>query len=85
MSQTSRNEDPRAIIGRMNDRIHHPNPKITPRYLERGPENSREYRCTYYIGDTEVESGEWKFKKADATKSAATNSLPKLRLWNYQS
>jgi hypothetical protein len=80
----SNQDDPRMIIGRMNDRILDGQPKITPTYEERGPNNAKEYMCTWLLGTDTIASGEWKPNKADARLSAAEVAVPVLRRWGLR-
>jgi hypothetical protein len=85
MSQTlaPRNADARAVIGRINDQIQPGQPKISSEIAEDGPQQSKLFQCTYYLGNNFIASGEWKPSKAEARLSAAIPSLVLLRTWGY--
>ncbi|PVG03711.1 hypothetical protein CPB86DRAFT_778789 [Serendipita vermifera] len=80
----SNQDDPRMIIGRMNDRIPSDQPKITTTYQERGPDHAQEHKCTYMLGTDKIASGEWKSNQKDAKLSAATAAVPILRQWGHK-
>jgi hypothetical protein len=67
----------------MNDRILNGQPKIIPTYEERGPDNAKEYMCTWLLGTDTIASGEWMPNKPDARLSAAEAAVPILRQWGY--